>query len=241
MFGFEKIDLSFSFNAIFFFIGLIILAVYSFYVYRFTLPPVSKAKRFLLTLLRTLALILLIFIFFEPVLTLTKKNILTPLNLFFFDNSKSITINDGTDRINTIKDLIDKTKSVSLNGNKNYYSFGSTVNLINEDSLARLDFSESFTDFSKIFSDINQTEKNIASITIISDGVITEGTTPIYSAEKLGIPVFTVGIGDSTQKNDVEIKNVINNELIYSETPTTILATVINKGFGGKASQISLY
>ncbi|HEX9251664.1 MAG TPA: hypothetical protein VF870_05450 [Ignavibacteriaceae bacterium] len=241
MFGFEKIDLSFSFNTIFFFIGIIILAVYSFYAYRFTLPPVSKAKRFLLTLLRTLALILLLFIFFEPVLTLTKKNILTPLNLFFFDNSKSITIDDGTDRVNTIKDLIDKTKSSSLNGNKNYYSFGSKVNVINEDSLAKLDFSESFTDFSKIFADINQTEKNIASITIISDGVITEGTTPIYSAEKLGIPVFTVGIGDSTKKNDVEIKNVINNEFIYAETPTTILVTVINKGFEGKTSQISLY
>ena len=107
-------------------------------------------------------------------------------------------------------------------------------------ALSNINFSETVTDFSNIFSNINQTENNIASITIISDGVITEGTTPIYSAEKLGIPVFTVGIGDSTKKNDVEIKNVINNEFIYAETPTTILATVINKGFSGKASQISL-
>ena len=59
--------------------------------------------------------------------------------------------------------------------------------------------------------------------------------------KNLGIPVFTVGIGDSTKKNDVEIKNVINNEFIYAETPTTILATVINKGFSGKASQIFLF
>ncbi|MDP2362810.1 MAG: hypothetical protein Q8M94_03465, partial [Ignavibacteria bacterium] len=94
MFGFEKIDLSLSFNSIYFFIGLILLAAFSFYVYRFTLPPVSKTKRFILTALRTLALILLLFIFFEPVLTLIKKNILTPTNLFYFDNSKSITIND---------------------------------------------------------------------------------------------------------------------------------------------------
>jgi hypothetical protein len=185
--------------------------------------------------------VLLLFIFFEPVLTLTKKNILTPLNLFFFDNSKSITIDDGTNRIEKIKNLIELTKSASINGNKQYYSFGSTVNLIDEDSLSTIKFSETVTDFSKIFSNINQTENNIASLTIISDGVITEGSTPIYSAEKLGIPVFTVGIGDSTKKNDVEIKNVINNEFIYAETPTTILATVLNKGYSGKASQISLY
>lgn len=241
MFGFEKIDLSFSFNSIFFFIGLIILAAYSFYVYRFTLPQVSKTKRFILILLRSLALVLLLFIFFEPVLTLTKKNILTPINLFFFDNSKSITINDGTNRIDETKSLIELTKSASIDGNKQYYSFGSTVNRIDEDTVSTIKFSETVTDFSKIFSNVNQTENNIASITIISDGVITKGSTPIYSAEKLGIPVFTVGIGDSTKKNDVEIKNVINNEFIYAETPTTILATVLNKGFSGKTSQVSFY
>jgi len=172
---------------------------------------------------------------------LTKKNILTPINLFFFDNSKSITIEDGTNRIQTLKRLFEQTKSNSINGKKEFLSFGSSINLIDEDSITMINFSESVTDFSEIFSNINQTQNNIASITIISDGVITEGSTPIFRAEKLGIPVFTVGIGDSTKKNDVEIKNVINNEFIYAESPTTILATVLNKGFSGKTSQISLY
>ncbi len=241
MFGFEKIDLSLSFNSVFFFIGLILLAAYSFYVYRFTLPPVSKTKRFILTTLRTVSLILLLFIFFEPVLTFTKKNILTPVNLFFFDNSKSITIDDGTNRVKTMRALIELTRSSSLNDKNMYFSFGSSVRSVNEDSLAKLNFSENASDFAKIFSSINQTKNYISSITIISDGVITEGSTPIYSAEKTGIPVFTVGIGDSTRKNDIEIKNAINNEFIYAETPTTILVTILNKGFSGKATQISLY
>ncbi len=241
MFGFEKIDLSFSFNSIFFFIGLILLAAYSFYVYRFTLPPVSWLKKFLLTLLRALALIILLFIFFEPVLTLTKKNILTPLNLFFIDNSKSITIKDGNDRINSVKNIVNKIQSSSLNGDIEFYSFGAEVNQISKDSLEQFTFNETSSDFAKIFSMINQSESNIASITIVSDGVITQGSTPIYSAEKIGIPVFTVGIGDSSKKNDVEIKNVINNEFIYAETPTTIIATILNKGFNGKTVQVSLH
>ncbi len=241
MFGFEKIDLSFSFNSVFFFIGLILLTAYSFYVYRFTLPPVSKIKRIILTALRAFALVLLLFIFFEPVLTLTKINILTPVNLFFFDNSKSITIDDRTNRRGTIINLIEQTSTSSLAGSNQFFSFGSSIKLVKEDSLDKLDFSETISNFSNIFSNINQTENNIASITIVSDGVITEGSTPIYSAEKIGIPVFTVGIGDSTKKNDVEIKNVLNNEFIYAETPTTILATILNTGFSGKASQISLY
>ena len=241
MFGFEKIDLSFSFNAVYFFIGLILIVAYSIYVYRFTLPPVSKFKKGILTLLRSLALILLLFIFFEPVLTLIKKQILTPLNYFFIDNSKSITIKDRTDRVSNLSSVTEKLNSASINGEKYFYSFASAVHSINNDSLNKLNFNESSTDFSKIFSKINQIENNIASITIISDGVITQGSTPIYSAEKIGVPVFTVGIGDSSKKNDIEIKNVINNEFIYSETPTTILATILNKGFAGKTTQISLY
>ncbi len=241
MFGYEKIDLSFSFNSIFFFIGLIILAAYSIYVYRFTLPPVSKFKKILLTVLRALSLIILLFIFFEPVLTLTKKNILTPLNLFFIDNSKSITIKDGTDRNNSVNNIVNKIQSSSLNGDKEFYSFGSEVNQIIKIVLIDLSSHETSSDFANIFSMINQSESNIASITIVSDGVITQGLTPIYSAEKIGIPVFTVGIGDSSKKNDVEIKNVINNEFIYAETPTTILATILSKGFAGTTTQVSLY
>ncbi len=137
--------------------------------------------------------------------------------------------------------MIEQTKSNTSIGDKKYYSFGSLVEEINEDSLLNLDFSEATTDFSKIFSKINQKENNISAITIISDGVITNGSTPIYTAEKTGIPVFTVGIGDSSRKNDVEIKNVINNEFIYAGTPSTILATILNKGFEGKTTQISLY
>lgn len=241
MFGFEKINLTFSFSVWFFVIGLILIAAYSIYVYRFTLPPVSKSKIIVLTTLRALALSLLLFIFFEPVLNLTQKKIITPVNLFFIDNSKSLTINDGTDRIGKIKEVAQKFVDASIGADKKYFSFGSDVNSISSDSITLLKFNESSTDYSKIFSVINQTESNIASITIMSDGVITQGSTPVYTAQKIGIPVYTIGIGDSSKKNDVEVKNVLSNEFIYAETPTTILATVLNKGFENKNTTISLY
>lgn len=241
MFGYDKIDLSLSFNYIYFVIGVIILAGYSYYVYRYTLPPVSNFKRYFLLILRSLALALLLFIFFEPVITLTKKIILTPTNLFYFDDSRSMLIDDKTNRLGTIKDLIKKINNSSIDKNNEYFSFGSSVKLLNGDNLNQLKFSEPYTDFASIFRDIKQTDKNIVSITIISDGVITEGSTPIYTAEKLGIPVFTVGIGDSSRQNDIQIKNIIHNDFIYAETPTTILATILNSGFSDKPASVSLF
>lgn len=241
MFGYEKINLSLSFNSIYFILGIILLAAYSFYVYRFTLPPVSYPKKYFLTFLRTFSLVLLFFIFFEPVLTLTKKLIITPINVFYVDNSRSIKIDDKTNRSSKMKALIEALSGSNLNENSEYYSFGSSIKLLEADNLSKLNWSDATTDFSSIFKNLQQSEKNITSVTIISDGVITQGSTPIYAAEKLGIPVFTVGIGDSTRKNDIEIKNVINNEFIYAGNPTTILTTVLNKGYSDKASQISLY
>lgn len=240
MLCFEKINLNFSFNYIYFVIGLILLIFYSIYVYKFTLPPVSKFKRFFLITLRSAGIVLLLFIFFEPVVTVTQEIIQTPTNLFYIDNSRSIKIEDKTNRLATIKNLIEEIKSSNLKGDNKFYSFGSSIKRLSKDSLSFLKFDEPSTDFSEIFKNINQTKDNISSVIVISDGVITQGSTPIYTAQKLDIPVFTVGIGDSTKRNDVEIKNVLHNDFIYAETPTTIIATILNKGFADKSSIVTL-
>lgn len=242
MFSYDKINLSFSFSAIYFLIGILILTVYTFYVYRYTLPPISKRKKYLLSFLRLLALLLLLFIFFEPVLTLTKKNILAPSNLFFFDNSRSIQYEDKTNRASTIKSLALQSINNNRITNTEFYLFGTDIKNVPKDSLINfINFSDASTNFSDIFNKIKISDKNISSITILSDGNITSGSTPIYTAEKLGIPIFTVGIGDSSFKNDVEIKNVNFNEIIYSGSSTAILATIVNKGFADRTTAISLY
>ena len=101
MFNFEKISLTLSFNPIFFIAALILLGAYAVYVYRYTVPVVNKSKKILLVSLRTFALIILLFAIFEPIVTLAKKVILEPVNLFFVDNSRSIQIKDGTHREET--------------------------------------------------------------------------------------------------------------------------------------------
>jgi len=241
MFNFEKINLSFSFNGVFFFIGLILLAAYALYMYRYTLPPVSPAKKTLLVLLRTFALILILFIIFEPVATLAKKIVLQPINLVFADDSHSIEIKDGTQRSENVRKFIDGLNNNNLTGSSELFTFGTRVAPFSYDSLPKLSFNEGSTNFSKIFSFIKDQKENIASVSIISDGVITEGANPLFTAEKLNIPVFTIGVGDTTRRNDIEIRNILHNEYIYAETPTTISATLLNKGFGNKPASISLY
>lgn len=240
MFNLEKINLNFSFSPILFFLALLLLAGYAIYVYRYTIPPVSLLKKILLTSLRILALLILLFVLFEPILTLTKKEKIEPKNLVFIDNSRSIQIKDGTQREKTEEDFLTGLKKNNLDGNADFFTFGNQVKRTATDSLANLKFDEGSTNLSNMFSFVKNRMPNISSVVLLSDGVITEGSDPLYTAEKLGIPVYTVGVGDTTTKNDVQIKNVLYNQYIYAETPTSIVSTILNKGFAGKMVQVTL-
>lgn len=241
MFGYDKISLSLSPGPLFLILGFIVLAAYAFYVYRFTVPDIPPSKKSILIILRTLAILLLLLVLFEPIITFAKKIIIEPTNLIFVDNSRSIQIKDGTKREETEKKFLNKLKNSSISKSSKLYSFGSKIKPVGFDSLNQFNFSEGSTNFSEIFSQAGKTGKNISSITIVSDGDITDGTNPLFTAEKLNIPVNTIGVGDSSQKNDVELKNVLYNEMIYAGTPTTVLATINNQGFTGKAVNVSLY
>jgi hypothetical protein len=241
MFNFEKIHLTFTLSPVFFFAALLILGAYTVYVYRYTIPVVSRSKKIFLVALRTLALLLLLFIIFEPILTFTRNIMLEPVNLIFVDNSRSIQIKDGTYREESVENFLKEANSNNLYNNSKLYSFGNDIKPVSPDSVSKINFSEGSTNFSKIFNYVKEDNSNISSVIIVSDGVITDGTNPLYTAEKMNIPVFTVGVGDTTRHKDIELKNILYNEYIYAQTPTTIQGTILNNGFGNQSVNVSFY
>lgn len=241
MFGYEDINLTLTFPVIYLFLSLFLIAAYSFYVYRYTIPQIQPFKKIALVTLRVLALLILCLILFEPILNLSKKLTLEPSNFVFIDNSRSIRIDDGTNRLSTIKKIVNDFSVNASESNLTFYEFGNSVNPIDVDSLDKLNFSDGATNLQDVFKTVQNSEKNIASVTIVSDGVITSGSNPYYDALNLGIPVFTIGIGDTTQHTDVEIKKVLHNDIVYVETPTNIISTISNKGFSGDLITAALY
>ncbi len=241
MFGYENIQLSLAHSAAYLVIALLLIALYSFYVYRFTIPQIQPFKKAILVTLRVLALLVLCLIIFEPILNLSKKLTLEPSNLVFIDKSRSITIDDGTDRTTKVKKILNDFSAYTSESNLNFSAFGNSVTDVSADSLEEINFTDGSTNLQEIFNQVKRSDKNIASITLITDGVITSGNNPYYDAINLGIPVFTIGIGDTTQRKDVELKKVLHNDFLYTETPTSIIATVNNKGFAGETVTASLY
>ncbi|MCU7497262.1 MAG: VWA domain-containing protein, partial [Ignavibacteria bacterium] len=241
MFGIDKLTINYAFSSVYFYLGLILIAAYTFYTYRYTVPQVNSAFRFVLIFIRTLALLLILFTIFEPILNITRKKEIKPVNLIFVDDSKSIKIDDGTNRAGTIQEFLKKVSSGDIKNNSEIYSFGSKVNKISIDNLGKVNFSESTTNLSNIFSSIKTENRNISSIVMISDGVVTDGSNPVFQAERLGIPVYTIGVGDTSKRNNLEVRRVLFNEYVYAMTPTTINVTIASAGFNGKTVPVTLY
>ena len=241
MFGYDEIGFSLAYPVIYLILALILIIAYSLYVYRYTIPQVNKSKKILLISIRVLALLLLCFILFEPILNLSRKLILEPANLVFIDNSRSMTIEDGTHRTSKVKEIVNDFSTHSSDDNFTLYEFGNFTREVSTDSLAQVNFSDGSTNLQDIFNYVKGSDKNVATVTLVTDGVLTSGSNPYYEAINLGIPIFTIGIGDTTQRKDVEIKKVLHNDFLYAKTPTSIIATIYNKGFPGEPVTVSLF
>ena len=241
MFGIDNLKISFLFSPFLFFLFVFLLIGFTVFIYRYTVPQISSTKKILLIITRTLALTLLVLAIFEPTLTIIKKSILKPTAWFFVDNSKSILYDDGSEKNQKILGVLNELKQTEFAENTQLKTFGTKISEINIDNLDDVTFKEGSTNFANIFSSLSESDENISSIVILSDGVITDGSNPINSAEKSGIPIFTLGVGDTTKRKDIEIKNVIYNEFIYAENPTTLSATILNDGFANRTVNLTFY
>jgi hypothetical protein len=192
------------------------------------------------TVSRFISLALLIFLIFEPILTITTREEITPKHLVFIDNSESINVDDGMNKAETINQFVSDITNSTIKDNLVFFTFGKEVLPVNPDSI-NLRFGEPTTNFAKLISHVKQLDIEKATITIVSDGIVTEGSQSISTAEKLLVPIFTIGIGDSTKHKDIFIQNVLYNEIIYVGVTTQLMTSIVNRGITNQNITIQLY
>ncbi|MEW6507028.1 MAG: hypothetical protein AB1432_04700 [Bacteroidota bacterium] len=235
----ENIYIALLANPFFIIFGSLLLVFFTWYIYKYTIPQVKPYLRYLLITIRSFVLVLILFIMFEPQLSIKHSETIQKVNYLFIDNSASLSIKDSTIRIEKLTAFQNEFNRFD-NANKRIYLFGINPIALTESTNQKLNFSEPLTNFSKIF-DLVKSAKNVSTITIISDGIITDGYEPIYDAEKLGIPVFTIGIGDTSLQRDLLIKDIIYNQNIYAGKPTELEIIIFNSGFEEETIKLSLF
>ncbi len=219
---------------------LLILAIivgfgFAYYTYRRTVPPVSGAKRTILMTLRTLALALLLFALFEPVLTIISGKQEPPKVAVLLDKSESVAATDALgDRKKLYDEAIEKSGIKGLDEDERKFILFdgdiSTVKKIENDSLK---FNGQLTDISNAikWTSRNLEEENIRAALMITDGAFNTGNNPVYEADIFGKPIYTIGIGDSTEPKDVAVTTILTNEIAYVDNPVPVNVNVKVNGY----------
>lgn len=238
---FTLMNISFSVNfSIFllvFLCGLIIVSVY--FYYRKTIPFITSNWRMLLAALRGLVIFFILLAIAELTLNISSIFNLKPTSLFLLDKSKSM-IHDA----NSLQIVLDELKNISKSNREDFQFQIFDVSL--SDSIIpvvdNIEFNAAGTNISKTFEAVQnfKDDKNIQNIVLITDGIYNAGDKPIHAAEKLNIPVFTIGVGNPKPQKDIILKDIISNDIVYVDNTSPVRVDLINNGYEGKEVELTL-
>ncbi len=221
---------------------LILLLLVSFSVsylfYRNT--EVKDFKKAALLILRTASLFLILSLLLSPFFLTRSDSVRQPTDIILVDNSLSLNIEKRYEKLSSALDDMRK-----LSSNYRVYAFGS--GLLNEITGGKELFTGSeyrtySTDLAAAFEELSRISSNtgINSVTVISDGIITEKENLTASAKKLNAPVYYYIVGDTVQKKDVLIRNLFYNRNAPAGSTATVRALVHSYGYSGNIN-INLY
>lgn len=237
---------SFGLNPWLFLLCAVVAGALSYWLYRRTTPQLSTGKRAVLGLLRFVALTLILFLLFEPVLRLIEREEKQPILAVLVDNSQSLLMTSGADTSaapvrERIRTLFSQIPAAVRDADIRMYSFDSDLQS-RDLELDSLVFDGSRTNIARALEQLRERlgEDNLRGAILLSDGQYNTGRNPLYVAERYPVPIYTAVLGDTTRHRDVQVRRVTTNEIAYVGTELPIQVALRAEGYGGYPVTVSL-
>ena len=194
----------------------------------------SATWRWVLTGLRSLAFLVLLLILLNPVISINEERT-SPLRLaLLFDNSQSTTIEKGTyDGERRYRDVmrILTTDTADEREHVVIETYGFDAELFPVSSPEELTLDGTRTNIDRGLADFLELLDQQEALIVVTDGIVTSGRDPSATASQMPIPVYTVGIGDTSRQNDIVVQRVTHNPTASLNSSLTVEASILNDGF----------
>ncbi len=203
------------------FLALLITFLVVMFFYKNTNPQISVTQRYILSLLRFVAIGSIILLIFNPIIKIKKQKSLVMQNIVLNDVSKSMYQNfSGKKKTEYYTDLIDLFK-------KTNFKIINFANGVNGD-INSTDLLKTFRDIKKLFS-----EKSLKNIVLLSDGWFDNDNFDFV--KKLGLPIFTIFPSVKENGTNLSVKSIKFNLKNYTDEETPILVELNSKNYKSKA------
>ncbi|MBK6266643.1 hypothetical protein JKA74_16475 [Marivirga sp. S37H4] len=219
---------------------LLIGLAYAYILYAFGKKPWPRNWNIALFVLRFLGVSLIAFLFLEPFLSNRTSQSEKANIVFLWDDSQSIQnslpnekIQQTWTEVNSIATKLRDEKEVNVD----------IINLKGENLLG-VDSVNQVTPVSPLDPGLKQISNQydndlIAEVVLFSDGIFNRGISPEYFAYPF--TVSTVGIGDTIEKKDVELKNLRYNKVSYEGNKFPVVAEIVQNGWEGEETTVGIY
>ncbi|MEA2042268.1 MAG: hypothetical protein U9N85_06915 [Bacteroidota bacterium] len=217
---------------------IILGLLYAFVLYRkdSQLSQIKPKIKWLLFGLRTISVSIIAFLLLGPFINSNGNFIEEPIIIFAQDNSESVLEVEDTSilssKINeTVNKLSENFKVVS-------YTYGESVK-----HGLNMNFSDKQTNIAELTEYIRSKyyNQNVGALVLSGDGIYNAGNNPLYVAESLNFPVYTLALGDTLEKTDQGINRVEYNKIVFLNDIYPIRVAIFAKKLKGKISQLKIY
>lgn len=215
---------------------LLIAAGISYLVYT-KKAPWDGLTNWVLNGLRFLLIFLLLILLLNPLLNQMVDEIEQPSFVLAIDNSTSMT--QGLDSTQQRQLLAEVDQLKAKLEEKDYqvavHTLDGKPTAINE-----VTFDQKITNLDSWLRDIQSyyEGKNLGGVYLISDGKYNQGTSPAFFP--YNFPVYAIGVGDTLQKQDLVLQNVLHNKIAYQGNKFPVAAEVVNHGFAGETARLEI-
>lgn len=199
-----------------------------------TKSPWGKALNWILFSFRAFVSFLLAFFLLGPIVKQVNNVVEKPVFVILQDNSLSVKeVTDSLTRNRIQERIVSAQSALNENGYETIVTNFINEGVDQEYSAASTNIHESFRNLANRYEG-----RNLAGIVFISDGIYTTGFSPLYG--NYTFPVYTVGLGDTTERVDLMIKNLVYNKIAYEGNRFPLLVDVGVKGYSSEAISLSV-
>ncbi len=83
-------------------------------------------------------------------------------------------------------------------------------------------------------------DQNIGALIIATDGIYNEGLDPLYTPLGAAVPVYSIGLGDSTQPKDLSVTRVYANKTVALNSTFEIITDIRAEKLAGVPTSVSV-
>lgn len=192
-----------------------------------TRHPWSNTMNTALFCARAVLVFFLAFLLLGPIVKQISNLFEKPTYIILQDNSASIKeATDSAARTYVASQLQETRQLLEANG------YDAEIHTLSGDETAPFTYTGTTSDINGALRRIaNRFEgKNVAGVILVSDGIYNAGLSPLYS--NYNFPIQTIGLGDTTVRPDIALKNIAYNKIVYQGNKFPLRAEVHVKNIG---------